>query len=345
MLSVSNVYPFGMLQRGRNYQTDEYRYGFNGMEKDDEVNGGGNSYNFEGRSLYDGRLGQFVSVDPRYREYAWQSPYAYFKNSPIHQIDYKGLGDDDAEVVADQPAEAPVTNDTHSATSPIAGGNSSAGSSLPKLPHYLKEIKDIKHVFKHIWGKITRGEKYNRAKGGGGGQYTVRRTFELNGPGAGGMSPAPPDPANPGQSLLTLNINTPVANATNGTMTLGAWLAGEQAKPSFLGAMIQVRVFQTSDSDAGVGITTDYTLTINSTAGGGVINQNHLDDNNGNRDRTTTPMGNDTPNSITAGSPFLVNQGDNIQITSNKRNAGGGQVDQCSFYRVEIRVFVQHQQP
>jgi RHS repeat-associated protein len=75
--------------------TGDHRYGFNGKEKDDEVNGNGNSYNFEGRSLYDGRLGKFVSVDPRFKDYAWQSPYAYFKNSPIHQIDFKGLGDDD----------------------------------------------------------------------------------------------------------------------------------------------------------------------------------------------------------------------------------------------------------
>ena len=37
--AVNNYYPFGMLQPGRYWQSGDYRYGFNGMEKDDEVKG------------------------------------------------------------------------------------------------------------------------------------------------------------------------------------------------------------------------------------------------------------------------------------------------------------------
>ena len=69
-----------------------YRFAFNGKEKDDEVKGAGNSIAFEAR-IYDPRLGRFLSVDPWSKEYPWQSSYAYFANSPIWKIDYKGMGD------------------------------------------------------------------------------------------------------------------------------------------------------------------------------------------------------------------------------------------------------------
>ena len=33
--TYNDYYPFGMEQPGRKYNSPEYRYGFNGMEKDD----------------------------------------------------------------------------------------------------------------------------------------------------------------------------------------------------------------------------------------------------------------------------------------------------------------------
>ena len=50
--------PFGVTLQGRNFTangTEKLRYAFNGMEKDDEVKGAGNSYDF-GARLYDSRL-------------------------------------------------------------------------------------------------------------------------------------------------------------------------------------------------------------------------------------------------------------------------------------------------
>ena len=32
--TISNYYPFGMMQPGRNFGAEDSRYGFNGMEKD-----------------------------------------------------------------------------------------------------------------------------------------------------------------------------------------------------------------------------------------------------------------------------------------------------------------------
>ena len=65
-----------------------YLYGFNGMEKDDEMkNSTGNSYTTMFRQ-YDPRLGRFMSMDPVV--YPWQSDYAAFNNNPIYFADPSG---------------------------------------------------------------------------------------------------------------------------------------------------------------------------------------------------------------------------------------------------------------
>ena len=74
---------------GRNKQSEEYRYGFNGMERDDEVSGGGNSYTTHYRQN-DPRLGRWLSTDPKHH-YS-QTPYCSMDNNPISFNDI--LGDD-----------------------------------------------------------------------------------------------------------------------------------------------------------------------------------------------------------------------------------------------------------
>ncbi|HET6243845.1 MAG: RHS repeat-associated core domain-containing protein [Bacteroidetes bacterium] len=66
-----------------------YRYGFNGQEKDDEIKGSGNSYDFLFR-IYDPRIGRFLSTDPLELEYPWNSPYAFAENRVIDGIDLEG---------------------------------------------------------------------------------------------------------------------------------------------------------------------------------------------------------------------------------------------------------------
>jgi RHS repeat-associated protein len=81
-----------IVNRGT-YQTAEntgYRYGFNGMEKDDEWKGSGNHVNFKFRG-YDSRLGRFWSADPLFRSYPWNSTYAFAENDVIRSIDLEGL--------------------------------------------------------------------------------------------------------------------------------------------------------------------------------------------------------------------------------------------------------------
>ena len=67
----------------------DYRFGFNGMEKDNELKGTGNSYDF-GARIYDSRLGRWLSVDPLMRKYPGLTPYNFVGNSPIIYIDPNG---------------------------------------------------------------------------------------------------------------------------------------------------------------------------------------------------------------------------------------------------------------
>jgi RHS repeat-associated protein len=55
-------------------------FSFNGMEKDNDLKGHGNSYTTEFRQ-YDPRLGRWLTVDPKAT--AWESPYVGMSNNPI----------------------------------------------------------------------------------------------------------------------------------------------------------------------------------------------------------------------------------------------------------------------
>ena len=66
-----------------------YTYGYNGQERDDEIKGSGNSYNF-GARIQDPRLGIFLSVDPRTSDLPSFSPYSYAVGNPIIYLDPDG---------------------------------------------------------------------------------------------------------------------------------------------------------------------------------------------------------------------------------------------------------------
>ena len=79
-----------MQMPGRSFTSPTgYRYGFNGMEKDDEVNGANNSYDF-GDRIYNPRLGRWLSVDPEFKKFSGDSPYSFAGNNPIFLVDEIG---------------------------------------------------------------------------------------------------------------------------------------------------------------------------------------------------------------------------------------------------------------
>jgi RHS repeat-associated protein len=97
LLSGSDYYVFGMGMVGRSLPNGNYRFDFNGKEKDDEIKGIGNSLDFKAR-IYDPRLGKFLSTDPSFRRYPSWSPYLFAGNSPIRFIDILGKGPGDVVV-------------------------------------------------------------------------------------------------------------------------------------------------------------------------------------------------------------------------------------------------------
>ena len=94
VVSFSDYEPFGMLLPGRHGSAGDYRYGFNGMEADDELKGEGNSYTTEFRQ-YDPRVGRWLTTDPLASKFPWQSPYVGLDNNPINKVDPSGLATDD----------------------------------------------------------------------------------------------------------------------------------------------------------------------------------------------------------------------------------------------------------
>jgi RHS repeat-associated protein len=91
LISANDYYPFGMQMPGRKYTqgANKYRYGFNGKENDNEVKGDGNQQDY-GMRIYDPRVSRFLSVDPLFKGYPWNSTFSFAENNPISYIDLDG---------------------------------------------------------------------------------------------------------------------------------------------------------------------------------------------------------------------------------------------------------------
>lgn len=72
------------------YYTGYCGFAFNGKEKDDEVSGTGNQYDY-GFRIYDPLTGKFLSVDPLTKKFPMLTPYQFASNTPIQAIDLDGL--------------------------------------------------------------------------------------------------------------------------------------------------------------------------------------------------------------------------------------------------------------
>jgi RHS repeat-associated protein len=92
VLSYSDYYPFGMLVPNRHKAGDDYRYGFQGQEKDDEIKGEGNSINYTFR-MHDPRVGRFFAPDPLEKKYPNYTPYSFSGNKVINSVEIEGLED------------------------------------------------------------------------------------------------------------------------------------------------------------------------------------------------------------------------------------------------------------
>ncbi|TAF44772.1 MAG: hypothetical protein EAZ64_06015 [Sphingobacteriales bacterium] len=91
-LIFQDYYPGGMPQPGRGYvqtATSKYKFGYQGSEKDDDINGKGNYFTTEFREG-DTRLMRWWSPDPKVDLQPWQSPYNYMDGNPVLNNDPDG---------------------------------------------------------------------------------------------------------------------------------------------------------------------------------------------------------------------------------------------------------------
>ena len=87
VVSLSDYYPYGMMEPGRSWNAGDYRFGYTGHEKEEDLASG--VYTTEYR-LLDTRLGRWMSVDPLFAKYPGISPYNYCMGNPMKLIDPDG---------------------------------------------------------------------------------------------------------------------------------------------------------------------------------------------------------------------------------------------------------------
>lgn len=93
ILQMTDYHEFGQTMQGRNFVSTAYRFGYQGSDKDAEINSG--SYTTEYRAL-DVRLGRWFSPDPITHP-SW-SPYVSMNDNPVNLTDVLGLEPDDPPV-------------------------------------------------------------------------------------------------------------------------------------------------------------------------------------------------------------------------------------------------------
>jgi RHS repeat-associated protein len=92
VVNTSDYYAFGLHMKERAYSDtiSNYRYGFNGKEKDENGEFGTVAYDY-GFRIYNPRIARFLSVDPLTQSYPWYSPYQFAGNTPVQAIDLDGM--------------------------------------------------------------------------------------------------------------------------------------------------------------------------------------------------------------------------------------------------------------
>ena len=87
VVSLSDYYPFGMTEPGRSWNSGDYRFGYTGHEKENDLAEG--VYTTEYR-LLDTRLGRWMSVDPLFGKYPGMSSYNYCGGNVLNLVDDDG---------------------------------------------------------------------------------------------------------------------------------------------------------------------------------------------------------------------------------------------------------------
>jgi hypothetical protein len=89
IVAATDYYAFGSPMIGRDFSSGNYRFGYGGHEKDDEVSGIGNHLAFGDYGL-DTRLGRRWNVDPKTANAPYEGTYTVLGCNPMFYIDPDG---------------------------------------------------------------------------------------------------------------------------------------------------------------------------------------------------------------------------------------------------------------
>lgn len=108
----------------------DYRYAFQGQERDDEIKGAGNSINYKYR-MHDPRIGRFFAIDPLAYYFPHNSPYAFSENRVLDGVELEGQ---------EWEALGSYLYDTY--VKPTVDGATVIKESFESFDRYMKSIPD-----------------------------------------------------------------------------------------------------------------------------------------------------------------------------------------------------------
>ncbi len=142
LITATDYYAFGMQMPGRNFSSEDYRFGFGGQEKDNEIAGSGNSYTADFWE-YDSRIGKRWNNDPI--TYVGKSPYCTFDNNPIYYNDPSGKSVGDRHFVNKDDFDKHTNNGEN-----LIVGDKKYGTSTFKsdgtIQYFYDEILSVKNT-------------------------------------------------------------------------------------------------------------------------------------------------------------------------------------------------------
>jgi RHS repeat-associated protein len=141
-----------MLMPGRRFSAGtNYRYGFNGKEKDRDINSL-TAYDY-GFRIYNPGIGKFLSVDPLAKQYTEWTPFQFAENSPIKFIDLDGQEHYD-------PGIKP-TGITHISLANTPGGIMEATPSYWAGQYYLYKTNSTNNTSYYTARRFYESGRYN----------------------------------------------------------------------------------------------------------------------------------------------------------------------------------------
>ena len=132
-----------MLVPGRRYNSEKYRFAFNGKESDPEWKGTTGAVYDYGFRIYDARIAKFLSVDPLAKAYPMLTPYQFASNTPIWAFDLDGLESSFYEVLMEQNGKAKL-GDTKKGSSEFEEGAAEHFENMTTRKYWVDKLKSVR---------------------------------------------------------------------------------------------------------------------------------------------------------------------------------------------------------